>query len=89
MLQILLYENIHFLSAENLIGIDGEATVDGVHLTDLGFLRMAEVLKTEIDKIINKGAQEISFSELQNLYRAFPVIQLDIIDGFQTNPSKM
>lgn len=53
-LKSLGYENIHFLSAENLIGIDGEATVDGVHLTDLGFLRMAEVLKTEIDKIIKK-----------------------------------
>ncbi|MBK5196386.1 MAG: SGNH/GDSL hydrolase family protein, partial [Proteiniphilum sp.] len=30
------YDNIFYLSSEKLIGIDGEATVDGIHLTDLG-----------------------------------------------------
>ncbi|MDD2328947.1 MAG: SGNH/GDSL hydrolase family protein [bacterium] len=38
------YTNIHYLSSAELIGLDGEATVDGIHLTDLGFLRMAEKL---------------------------------------------
>jgi lysophospholipase L1-like esterase len=34
-------KNIHFISAKNAIGNDNEATVDGVHLTDLGYTRMA------------------------------------------------
>lgn len=46
------YENIFYLSSENLIGDDYEATVDGVHLTDLGFIRMARQLKKEITKIM-------------------------------------
>ncbi|MBN2281845.1 MAG: SGNH/GDSL hydrolase family protein [Candidatus Marinimicrobia bacterium] len=36
------YRNIYLLSAKGLIGLDHEGTVDGVHLTDLGFLRFAE-----------------------------------------------
>ena len=47
------YENIFYLSGEKLIGIDGEATVDGIHLTDLGFIRMAEVLQTAIMEILD------------------------------------
>lgn len=37
-------KNIFYIKADNLIGDNKEATVDGVHLTDLGFLRMAENL---------------------------------------------
>jgi hypothetical protein len=36
---------LHYVSGDNLIGVDGEATVDGVHPTDLGFMRMADVLE--------------------------------------------
>jgi hypothetical protein len=32
------------VAGETLLGEDGEATVDGIHPTDLGFARMAEVL---------------------------------------------
>jgi hypothetical protein len=35
-----------------LIGEDGESTVDGVHLTDLGFFRMAEGLIKKLQTII-------------------------------------
>ncbi len=35
---------LHYVEGKPLLGDDGEATVDGVHPTDLGFLRMAEVL---------------------------------------------
>ena len=35
---------LHYVRADDLLGDDGEATVDGVHPTDLGFVRMAEVL---------------------------------------------
>lgn len=45
---------LHYLPAGKLIGRDGEATVDGIHLTDLGFLRFADELEKEIDKIINQ-----------------------------------
>jgi len=45
------YSNIFYLSNEKLIGIDGEATVDGIHLTDLGFIRFAEELQKAILKI--------------------------------------
>lgn len=32
-------KNIYYVPAEGMIGDDGEATVDGVHLTDLGMVR--------------------------------------------------
>lgn len=43
-------KNIYYVKADKLIGNDREATVDGVHLTDLGFLRMAENLYPAIRK---------------------------------------
>ncbi len=33
---------LYYLAGEKLLGNDGEATVDGTHPTDLGFIRMAE-----------------------------------------------
>lgn len=46
-------KNIYYIKADKLIGSDREATVDGVHLTDLGFLRMAENLYPVIRKVSN------------------------------------
>ncbi|MDR0988324.1 MAG: SGNH/GDSL hydrolase family protein [Prevotellaceae bacterium] len=43
-------KNIYFLSSKDMLGSDGEATVDGVHLTDLGFMRYAELLYPLIKK---------------------------------------
>jgi len=34
--------NLHFLSAEGMLGPDDEGTVDGCHPTDLGFMYQAE-----------------------------------------------
>ncbi|MDD2937694.1 MAG: SGNH/GDSL hydrolase family protein [Proteiniphilum sp.] len=45
------HSNIHYLAATELIGHDGETTVDGIHLTDLGFVRMAEELYKKIEEI--------------------------------------
>jgi len=45
------HKNIHYLSTDYLIGSDEEATVDGIHLTDLGFLRLAEKLYEKIKEI--------------------------------------
>jgi hypothetical protein len=44
--------NTYYLKADKLIGEDQESTVDGVHLTDLGFLRMAESMCPVIRKLI-------------------------------------
>jgi lysophospholipase L1-like esterase len=35
---------LHYLEGANLLGTDGEGTVDGTHPTDLGFSRMAQVI---------------------------------------------
>lgn len=44
--------NLHYIPCDNLLGDDGEATVDGVHATDLGFMRMADVIGPAIEKIV-------------------------------------
>ena len=46
-------KNLYYAEAEGIIGDDQEGTVDGVHLTDLGFLRMSENLYPVIKKIIS------------------------------------
>ena len=38
------FDNIYYVSSENAIGDDHEGTVDGVHFTDLGFIRYANFL---------------------------------------------
>jgi lysophospholipase L1-like esterase len=46
-------ESIYFHDGENLLGADfNECTVDGVHPTDLGFIRMAEQLAPVLEKYI-------------------------------------
>lgn len=45
--------NIYYLNSDNLISMDGEGTVDGVHLTDLGFQHIALTLMNKIKTIIN------------------------------------
>ena len=44
--------NIFYISSENATGDDHEGTVDGVHFTDLGFIRYADFL---IDKFVQFG----------------------------------
>ena len=44
---------IYYLTTDGLIGEDGEATVDGIHLTDLGFIRVAEKILEAINTINN------------------------------------
>lgn len=45
------YGNLHYLPADHLIGTDNEATVDGIHFTDLGFLRFADLLEPIVRRI--------------------------------------
>jgi hypothetical protein len=44
--------NIYYIKADYLTGDDGEGTVDGVHLTDLGFIRMSQRIFPVINKLI-------------------------------------
>ena len=39
---------VYYVPSHNLIGLDGEGTVDGVHPTDLGFQRMASELEMHL-----------------------------------------
>ena len=46
-------KNIWLIPSAGMIGTDGEATVDGIHFTDLGFMRYAEYLYPEIQNRMN------------------------------------
>jgi hypothetical protein len=43
--------HLHYLETTNLIGHDGEATVDGAHMTDLGFYRITLAIEQKIRSI--------------------------------------
>lgn len=47
-------KRVYYFSNERMIGYDGEATVDGYHFTDLGFMRYAEKLYPVLKKLVNK-----------------------------------
>jgi lysophospholipase L1-like esterase len=46
-------KNLHYIPSNNLIGNDGESTIDGVHPTDLGFMRMSSIFEPTLKKILN------------------------------------
>ena len=43
--------NLHYLPADHIMGTDYEATVDGLHFTDLGFMRYADLLEPLLRRI--------------------------------------
>jgi hypothetical protein len=45
---------LYYIKCDKLTGTDGEATVDGCHMTDLGFLRMSEVMVPVIKRALGK-----------------------------------
>jgi lysophospholipase L1-like esterase len=45
-------KNLHYIPADHLLGDDGEATVDGGHASDLGFLRMANGIEPVLRRIL-------------------------------------
>ena len=47
-------KNIYFIDPGMELGDDHEATVDGVHPTDLGFERMLERIQPQIIRILRK-----------------------------------
>jgi len=46
--------NLTYVANQNLTGTDGEGSVDGSHLTDLGFLRFAEALEPVLRKVLRE-----------------------------------
>ena len=46
--------HITYIEAKNLIGHDQEATVDGIHLTDLGFMRLAETVYPVFRRVLKQ-----------------------------------
>ncbi|KAA6435314.1 hypothetical protein FOE74_05010 [Rufibacter glacialis] len=49
--------NLFYLNNQNLALANGEGTVDGIHLTDLGFAHLATELTKEIRKVEKKARQ--------------------------------
>lgn len=43
---------LHYAKGEGLLGPDGEATVDGTHPTDVGFLRIADLLEPVLKPLV-------------------------------------
>jgi lysophospholipase L1-like esterase len=48
------FNTITYIKGDNLIGTDSEATVDGVHLTDLGYMRFSENIVEPLRKVLEK-----------------------------------
>ena len=51
---VLRYDNVYFLDSYTITGTDHEATVDGVHPTDMGFDRLIDTWLPKIEKILKK-----------------------------------
>ncbi len=48
-------KHLHYRKGDDLIGGDGEATVDGSHPTDLGMVRYADALEPDLRKILEQS----------------------------------
>jgi hypothetical protein len=49
--------NLHYLPADQLLGADGEGTVDASHPTDLGFLRHADAMERVLKPLLRKASR--------------------------------
>jgi len=47
-------KNLYYLEGENLLGDDGEGTVDSSHPTDLGFVRQAEAFRKVLEPLLKE-----------------------------------
>ncbi len=43
---------LHFFEGESALGNDGEATVDGTHPNDIGFLRLSEIMAAKMESVM-------------------------------------
>jgi len=51
-------KNLHYIKGADLLGDDGEATVDSSHPNDLGFMRQAEAHAKVLGPILKKAAKQ-------------------------------
>lgn len=49
--------DFHYVKGTEFIGTDGEASIDGIHPTDLGFIRAADCLEPVLSKILSDTAE--------------------------------
>ena len=47
-------KGLFYVPGENLYGTDGLGTVDGIHATDLGFMREADTMEPVIRKALGE-----------------------------------
>jgi hypothetical protein len=47
-------KNLYYLESDKLIGNDHEATIDGIHLTDLGFTRITDAILPLVKKALSE-----------------------------------
>ena len=47
-------KKIYYISADGMIGDDGEATVDGIHFTDLGAMRYVDHVLPVMKKALRR-----------------------------------
>lgn len=51
-------DNLYYVTTEGLDGVEDDGTVDGIHLTDLGFRHYADKLTPILSEILNKSKQK-------------------------------
>ena len=47
------FKHLHYVKGERLFGVDGEASVDGIHPSDLGSMRMADFLEKAVRQALD------------------------------------
>ncbi len=50
------FRDLYYITAANLLGDDHEATIDGTHVTDLGFTRMADEIGKTLKPLLFKSS---------------------------------
>lgn len=45
-------KHIYFISSQTMLGSDGEATVDGIHFTDVGFMRYVDLISPVLQQVL-------------------------------------
>lgn len=51
-------DNLYYVTTDGLDGVEDDGTVDGIHLTDLGFRHYADKLTPILSEILNKSKQK-------------------------------
>ena len=46
------FKNLHYVKGDKLFGTDNEASMDGVHPSDLGYMRMADIMEEAMRKAL-------------------------------------